>query len=60
MQRHLEYWKEKYDYMDWKYQHLLKNWQQLLVKEVAQEREIMERDKVIVALQDKIKKLTHQ
>lgn len=60
MRNNEEYWKEKYDYMRWKYDFLLKNWQQQLVKEVDQERQIMERDKVIVALQDKVKQLTKQ
>jgi hypothetical protein len=58
MRNNEEYWKEKFDHMEWKYGFLLKNWQQQLVKEVQQEREIMERDKVIIALQARIKELT--
>ncbi len=58
MQHNEEYWKDKLDYMEWKYGFLLKNWKALLVKEVDQERQIMERDKVILALQARIKELT--
>lgn len=56
MQNNGDYWREQYDYIDWKYQLLLKNWKASLVKEVDRERQILERDKVIVALQDRIKK----
>ena len=55
-----EDWFEEYKHIKWRYDHLLKNWKALLVKEVDQERQIMERDKVIVALQDKVKQLTKQ
>ena len=54
MRHNEDYW-EKFNEMKWKYDHLLRNWKALLVKEVDQERQIMERDKVIIALQDKIK-----
>lgn len=50
-----EYWWQRYTTMRWKYDLLLKNWKALLVKEVDLERQIMERDKVIIALQDRIK-----
>ena len=54
------HWKEKADHAEWKYEQLLKKWQQLLVRYVGQEREIMERDKVIIALQDRVKQLTNK
>jgi hypothetical protein len=57
MRHNEDYW-EKYNHMKWRYEHLLANWKALLVKEVDQERQIMERDKVIVALQARIKELT--
>lgn len=50
------YWQQKHWESEQKYKYLLKNWQQQLVKEVDQERQIMERDKVIIALQDKVRK----
>ena len=55
MRNNEEYWRDKYDFIQWKYEFLLKNWKQQLVKEVDQERQIMEKDKVIIALQDRIK-----
>lgn len=60
MNHNEQYWKDKYDFIQWRYELLLKNWQQLLVKEVTQERELMEKDKVIIALQDRVKKYEAQ
>ena len=45
----------RYVKMKVKYAFLLKNWQALLVKEIEQERGMLERDKVIVALQARLK-----
>lgn len=56
----VDYWKAKFDYIEWKYEFLLKNWQGLLLKEVEQERQIMEQDKVISALQATVKRLTRK
>jgi len=50
----LYYWMKFVGMRD-KYDLLLTNWKALLVKEVDQERQIMERDKVIIALQDRVK-----
>jgi hypothetical protein len=58
MRHNEDYW-ERYNEMKWKYSYLLKNWQALLVKEVDQERQIMDRDKLIITLQNRIKDLTH-
>jgi len=46
---------EKYNHIKWQYEHLLSNWKALLVKEVQQEQDIMERDLMIMALQASIK-----
>ena len=53
-----EKWQIKLDLLDDKYFLLLRNWKQLLVKLSVQEKHILEQDKVIVALQERIRNLT--
>ena len=52
------YWRIKYDQMYEKHSLLLENWKKLLVKEVDNELQMLEKDALIFALQKKIMRLT--
>lgn len=60
MRHNEEYWQEKAHYWQWRHEHLLKSFQGVLVNSVELQKQNLEKDKVILALQERVKTLTQK